>query len=229
MEALNALKSKYLNAVSEAVDETSLENVRIAAVGKKGEVSLKMRELGKMSPEERQIAGPALNALKDEINSALSAKKSALSDAALNERLQNEWLDVSMSGRPRRQGSLHPISQVTEEIIAIFASLGFSVAEGPQIENDYYNFDALNIAPEHPARQEHDTFYMHRNKDDERAPNVLRTHTSPVQIRHLEANGVPCRIICPGRVYRADYDQLIRLCFINMRECVLMKIYQWQI
>ncbi|MDA9269263.1 phenylalanine--tRNA ligase subunit alpha [Amylibacter sp.] len=207
MEALNALKSKYLNAVSEAVDETSLENVRIAAVGKKGEVSLKMRELGKMSPEERQIAGPALNALKDEINSALSAKKSALSDAALNERLQNEWLDVSMSGRPRRQGSLHPISQVTEEIIAIFASLGFSVAEGPQIENDYYNFDALNIAPEHPARQEHDTFYMHRNKDDERAPNVLRTHTSPVQIRHLEANGVPCRIICPGRVYRADYDQ----------------------
>ena len=207
MEALNDLKSKYLNAVSEAVDESALENLRIAAVGKKGEVSLKMRELGKMSPEERQTAGPALNALKDEINSALTAKKAALSDAALNEGLQNEWLDISMSGRPRRQGSLHPISQVTEEIVAIFASLGFSVAEGPQIENDYYNFDALNIAPEHPARQEHDTFYMHRDKEDERAPNVLRTHTSPVQIRYLEKNGAPCRIICPGRVYRADYDQ----------------------
>ena len=207
MDALNALKLKYLSAVSGAVDEAKLENLRVMAVGKKGEISLKMRELGKMTPEERQVAGPALNALKDEINSALIAKKIALSDAALDERLQSEWLDVSMAGRPRRQGTLHPISQVTEEIVAIFASLGFSVAEGPQIENDYYNFDALNIAPEHPARQEHDTFYMHRNVADERPAHVLRTHTSPVQIRHLETHGAPCRIICPGRVYRADYDQ----------------------
>ena len=207
MDELNALKSKYLTAVSEAADEVTLEELRVTAVGKKGEVSLKMRELGKMTPEERQVAGPALNALKDEINSALSAKKSALADAALDERLKTEWLDVSMAGRPRRQGSIHPISQVTEEIVAIFASLGFAVAEGPQIENDYYNFDALNIAPEHPARQEHDTFYMHRDAGDERAPHVLRTHTSPVQIRHLEKHGAPCRIICPGRVYRADYDQ----------------------
>ena len=207
MDQLDALKSKYLTAVSEAADEVTLEELRVTAVGKKGEVSLKMRELGKMTPEERQVAGPALNALKDEINSALSAKKSALADAALDERLQTEWLDVSMAGRPKRQGTIHPISQVTEEIVAIFASLGFAVAEGPQIENDYYNFDALNIAPEHPARQEHDTFYMHRDADDDRAPNVLRTHTSPVQIRHLEKHGAPCRIICPGRVYRADYDQ----------------------
>jgi len=207
MDALDALKSKYLTAVSEVADEASLEELRVAAVGKKGEVSLKMRELGKMTPEERQVAGPALNALKDEINSALSAKKSALADAALDARLQTEWLDVSMAGRPRRQGTIHPISQVTEEIISIFASLGFSVAEGPQIENDYYNFDALNIAPEHPARQEHDTFYMHRDETDDRPPHVLRTHTSPVQIRHLEKHGAPCRIICPGRVYRADYDQ----------------------
>ena len=151
MEALNALKSKYLNAVSEAVDETSLEDLRVAAVGKKGEVSLKMRELGKMSPEERKIAGPALNALKDEINSALLAKKVALSDAALNDRLQNEWLDVSMAGRPRRRGSLHPISQVTEEIIAIFASLGFSVADRTSfirgtavLWNIYCNFNSYS-------------------------------------------------------------------------------------
>ncbi len=207
MDQLDALKSKYLSAVSDAADEATLEELRVTAVGKKGEISLKMRELGKMTPEERQVAGPALNALKEEINSALSAKKSALADAALDERLKTEWLDVSMAGRPRRQGTIHPISQVTEEIVAIFASLGFAVAEGPQIENDYYNFDALNIAPEHPARQEHDTFYMHRDENDDRAPNVLRTHTSPVQIRHLEKHGAPCRIICPGRVYRADYDQ----------------------
>ncbi|MEZ8007864.1 MAG: phenylalanine--tRNA ligase subunit alpha [Amylibacter sp.] len=207
MDALNSLKLKYLSAISDAIDEATLEDLRVVAVGKKGEISLKMRELGKMTPEERQVAGPALNALKDEINSALIAKKIALSDAALDERLQSEWLDVSMAGRPRRQGTLHPISQVTEEIVAIFASLGFSVAEGPQIENDYYNFDALNIAPEHPARQEHDTFYMHRDATDERPAHVLRTHTSPVQIRHLETHGAPCRIICPGRVYRADYDQ----------------------
>ena len=207
MDQLDALKSKYLTAVSEAADEATLEELRVTAVGKKGEVSLKMRELGKMTPEERQVAGPALNALKTEINSALAAKKAALADAALDERLKTEWLDVSMAGRPRRQGSIHPISQVTEEIVAIFAPSGFSVAEGPQIENDYYNFDALNIAPEHPARQEHDTFYMHRDAADDRPPHVLRTHTSPVQIRHLEKHGAPCRIICPGRVYRADYDQ----------------------
>jgi len=207
MDGLDGLKSKYLEGIAGARDEASPEALRLAAVGKKGEVSLKMRELGKMTPEERQQAGPKLNALKTEINSALAAKKQALSDAALNERLQAEWIDVSLAGRPRRQGTIHPVSQVTEEVIAIFADLGFSVAEGPQIENDWYNFDALNIAPEHPARQEHDTFYMHRAAGDERPPHVLRTHTSPVQIRYMEQHGVPCRIIAPGRVYRADYDQ----------------------
>ncbi|WP_069299047.1 phenylalanine--tRNA ligase subunit alpha [Neptunicoccus sediminis] len=204
---MDAVKAKYLGGIAEAADDSALEELRLAAVGKKGEVSLKMRELGKMTPEERQVAGPALNALKNEINSALAAKKEALEDAALNERLQAEWIDVSLSGRPRREGTIHPVSQVTEEITAIFADLGFSVAEGPQIESDWYNFDALNIAPEHPARQEHDTFYMHRDESDGRPPHVLRTHTSPVQIRHMEKHGVPCRIIAPGRVYRADYDQ----------------------
>ncbi|GLQ35258.1 phenylalanine--tRNA ligase alpha subunit [Amylibacter marinus] len=207
MDSLDALKSKYLTAVIGANDETALEELRVAAVGKKGEVSLKMRELGKMTPEERKTAGPALNALKDEINSALAAKKAALADAALNERLQSEWIDVSLAGRPKRVGSIHPISQVIDEIVAIYASLGFSVAEGTQIETDYYNFDALNIPAEHPARQEHDTFYMHREEGDERAPHVLRTQTSAAQIHYMEKHGAPCRIICPGRVYRADYDQ----------------------
>ncbi|QFT82882.1 Phenylalanine--tRNA ligase alpha subunit [Roseovarius sp. THAF27] len=204
---MDDLRDKYLSAIAEAGDEAALEDLRVQAVGKKGEVALKMRELGKMTPEERQEMGPKLNALKDEINSALAAKKVALADAALDERLREEWLDVTLPGRPRRQGTIHPISQVTEEVTAIFADMGFAVAEGPQIDTDWYNFDALNIPSHHPARAEMDTFYMHRAEGDDRAPDVLRTHTSPVQIRHLEKHGAPCRIIAPGRVYRADYDQ----------------------
>ncbi|WP_373355159.1 phenylalanine--tRNA ligase subunit alpha [Pseudoroseicyclus sp. CXY001] len=204
---MDDLKQKYLTAIAEAADEGAIEEVRLAALGKKGEVSLKMRELGKMSPEERQVAGPALNALKDELNSALIARKTALGDAALEERLRGEWLDVTLPARRRPAGSIHPISQVTEEVTAIFASLGFSVAEGPRIETDWYNFDALNIPGHHPARAEMDTFYMARAEGDNRPPAVLRTHTSPVQIRTMEKEGAPIRIICPGGVYRADYDQ----------------------
>ncbi|WP_171178131.1 phenylalanine--tRNA ligase subunit alpha [Ruegeria sp. HKCCD8929] len=204
---MDDLKAKYLGQIADAGDESALEAIRVAAVGKKGEVALKMRELGKMTPEERQVAGPALNALKDEINSALSARKAALADAALDERLRTEWLDVTLPSRPRRQGTLHPISQASEELTAIFAELGFSVAEGPRIETDWYNFDALNIPGHHPARAEMDTFYMHRAPGDNRPPHVLRTHTSPVQIRSMEKQGAPIRVICPGGVYRADYDQ----------------------
>ncbi len=204
---MDDLKAKYLGQIAEAGDENALEAIRVAAVGKKGEVALKMRELGKMTPEERQVAGPALNALKDEINSALSAKKAALADAALDERLRTEWLDVTLPTRARREGSIHPISQATEELTAIFAELGFAVAEGPRIEDDWYNFDALNIPGHHPARAEMDTFYMHRGDGDDRPPHVLRTHTSPVQIRSMEKQGAPIRVICPGGVYRADYDQ----------------------
>ena len=204
---MDDLKQKYLSQIADAGDESTLEDIRLAAVGKKGEVALKMRELGKMTPEERQVAGPALNALKDEINSALSAKKAALGDAALDERLRSEWLDVTLPTRHQRQGSIHPVSQVTEELTAIFAEIGFSVAEGPRIDTDWYNFDALNIPGHHPARAEMDTFYMARAEGDDRAPHVLRTHTSPVQIRTMEAEGAPLRIICPGGVYRADYDQ----------------------
>jgi len=141
------------------------------------------------------------------VNSALIAKKAGLADAALNERLKTEWLDVTLPGRGRAAGTIHPISQVTQEVSAIFADLGFSVAEGPQIEDDWHNFDALNIPSHHPARGEMDTFYMHRDAGDNRPPHVLRTHTSPVQIRSMLDKGAPLRIICPGRVYRADYDQ----------------------
>ena len=201
------LREKYLSLISAATDESVLEDLRVQAVGKKGEISLQMRSLGKMTPEERQEAGPALNALKDEVNSALIARKSSLGDAALDERLKAEWLDVTLPGRGDRMGTIHPISQVWEEVTAIFADMGFSVAEGPQIETDWYNFDALNMPGHHPARAEMDTFYTHRSEGDERPPHVLRTHTSPVQIRSMEKMGAPMRVICPGRVYRADYDQ----------------------
>ena len=204
---MDDLKQKYLTLVAAASDEAAIEDLRVQALGKKGEISLQMRELGKMTPEERKTAGPALNALKDEINSALLAKKSALGDAALDERLRSEWLDVTLPSRGHPAGTIHPISQVTEEVTAIFADMGFAVAEGPQIESDWYNFDALNIPGHHPARAEMDTFYMKRAEGDDRPPAVLRTHTSPVQIRSMEAAGAPIRIICPGRVYRADYDQ----------------------
>ena len=204
---MDDLREKYLTLIKDVADEAALEELRVSAVGKKGEISLKMRELGKMTPEERQVAGPALNALKDEVNAALNARKAALADAALEERLAAEWLDVTLPGRGRPQGTIHPVSQVWEELTAIFASLGFSVAEGPQIESDWYNFDALNIPGHHPARAEMDTFYMHREEGDNRPPHVLRTHTSPVQIRSMEAQGAPIRLIAPGRVYRSDYDQ----------------------
>jgi phenylalanyl-tRNA synthetase alpha chain len=145
MDGLDTLKAKYLAAISGASDEAALEDVRVSALGKKGEISLKMRDLGQMEPAQRQAAGAQLNALKDEIDAGLRARKAALGDAALNARLQAEWLDVTLPGRPRRMGAVHPVSQVMAELTAIFADMGFSVAEGPQVESDWYNFDALNI------------------------------------------------------------------------------------
>ncbi len=207
MSATDTLREKYLAAIAAAETEGALEDARLAALGKKGEVSLLMRSLGQMSPEERQTAGPALNALKDDLNTALTEAKTRLAEVALEARLATEWMDATLPPRPEARGTLHPVSQVMEEVTAIFADLGFSVAEGPQVESDWYNFDALNIPDHHPARAEMDTFYMARSEGDNRPPHVLRTHTSPVQIRHMEAMGAPCRIIAPGRVYRADYDQ----------------------
>jgi phenylalanyl-tRNA synthetase alpha chain len=204
---MDALKARYLSGIAAAADEAALEEIRVAALGKKGEISALMAKLGQMDPDARKAAGAAMNALKDEIDAALRAKKMALTDAALDARLRTEWLDVTLPARPRRIGTIHPVSQVMEELTAIFADMGFSVAEGPQVESDWYNFDALNIPPEHPARQEHDTFFMARAEGDNRPPHVLRTHTSPVQIRALQAHGAPIRVIAPGRVYRMDMDQ----------------------
>jgi len=205
MDGLDSLRDAHLTAIRDAADDATLEAARLSAIGKKGEVALRMRELGRMTPEERATAGPALNALKSEITAAVAARKSALGDAALAERLESEWLDVTLPPRPRARGTLHPVSQVTEEVTAIFADMGFDVREGGQIEDDWHNFDALNIVPEHPSRAEMDTFYMAPKADGTR--NVLRTHTSPVQIRTLLAEGAPVRFIAPGRVYRSDYDQ----------------------
>ena len=207
MDGLDDLKAKYLTAVATVTDEAALEELRVAALGKKGEISALMAGLGKMDPDQRKAAGAMLNVLKDEIDAALRAKKMALGDAALDARLREEWLDVTLPGRPRPRGTIHPVSQVMEELTAIFADMGFAVAEGPQVESDWYNFDALNIPPEHPARQEHDTFFMHRAEGDDRPPHVLRTHTSPVQIRAMTEQGAPIRVIAPGRVYRMDMDQ----------------------
>jgi phenylalanyl-tRNA synthetase alpha chain len=204
---LTDLRGKYIEAIARASDEAALEDVRLAALGKKGEISALMSSLGKMDPDARRVAGAAMNVLRDEIDAALRAKKAGLADAALNARLASEWLDVTLPGRPRPQGTIHPVSQVMEELTAIFADMGFAVAEGPQVESDWYNFDALNIPPEHPARQEHDTFFMQRAADDARPPHVLRTHTSPVQIRAMTETGAPIRVIAPGRVYRMDMDQ----------------------
>jgi phenylalanyl-tRNA synthetase alpha chain len=207
MADLGALREDYLGKIAGAADEAALEEIRLAALGKKGEISLLMRELGGLPPEDRQAAGARLNLLKDEVDAALRARKAGLADAALDARLAAEWLDVTLPARPRREGTIHPVSQVMDEVTAIFADMGFAVAEGPQVESDFFNFDALNIMPEHPARQEHDTFFMARAEGDARPPHVLRTHTSPVQIRAMQAQGAPIRVIAPGRVYRMDMDQ----------------------
>ncbi|MEM6635916.1 MAG: phenylalanine--tRNA ligase subunit alpha [Pseudomonadota bacterium] len=204
---MDELRQKYLAEIDAADDEVALEDLRVRVLGKKGEISLRMRELGKMTPAERQVSGPALNQLKEQVNTALAEKKAELADAALTARLKDEWLDVTLPARATRTGSVHPVSQVTREITTIFADMGFAVAEGPQVESDWYNFDALNIPDHHPARGEMDTFYLHRTDGDDRPPHVLRTHTSPVQIRSMQDRGAPLRIICPGRVYRSDYDQ----------------------
>ena len=202
---LDALGRRHLAAVAGAQDEPTLEAARLAALGRKGEVTAKLRDLGHMDAQQRKAVAPVLNEIKNRIAQAIDARRDELAQVALAQRLEAEWLDVTLPSRTRAIGTIHPISQVIEEVTAIFADLGFDVAEGPQIESDWHNFDALNMPPEHPARQEHDTFFVD-GEGDER-PNVLRTHTSPVQIRAMQQRGAPIRIIAPGRVYRCDYDQ----------------------
>ena len=202
---LGDLERDILEAVAAAGDEAGLEAVRIDALGKKGRVSERMKTLGSMDPETRKAAGQALNALKDRIADALARRRDDLKQTGLRARLQSETVDVTLPARPARHGTIHPVSQVWDEVVQIWGDLGFSVAEGPHIETDWYNFGALNIPDEHPARQEHDTFYFPPRADGSRM--VLRTHTSPVQIRTMEASKPPIRIIAPGRTYRNDSDQ----------------------
>jgi phenylalanyl-tRNA synthetase alpha chain len=203
--SLQTLEKDILKGVGEAADEAALEAVRVSALGKKGAISERMKSLGTMPPEERKEAGAKLNLLKEKIGEAIAARKAALQEKTLEARLLNEKVDVTLPIRPERQGTIHPVSQVWEEIVEIWSDLGFSVAEGPHIEEDFYNFTALNMPPEHPARQEHDTFYFNEKPDGSRM--VLRTHTSPVQIRTMLSQKPPIRIIVPGRTFRNDSDQ----------------------
>ena len=204
---LDTLKAELLAEIANAGDLTAIEAVRVAALGKKGRIAAEMAKLGKLPPEERKAFGAATNAVKDAVTESLEARRADLEAAALEERLANERADVTLPVRrgPEALGRIHPVSQVFDECVEIFADLGFDVAEGPDIETDEMNFGKLNIPPEHPARQEHDTFYFPPKPDGSRL--VLRTHTSPVQIRTMESRKPPIRIIAPGRVYRCDSDQ----------------------
>ncbi|WP_025897745.1 phenylalanine--tRNA ligase subunit alpha [Sneathiella glossodoripedis] len=205
MQDINKLESELLEEIGNARDLDALEAVRISAMGKKGRVSLMMRGLGQMAPEERKEIAPKLNQLKKVIGDAIDNAKAELNRAAMEARLASERVDVTLPVRPENKGRIHPISQVTDEIIEIFADMGFSIAEGPDIEDDFHNFTALNIPPEHPARQMHDTFYLPQKEDGSR--QLLRTHTSSVQIRTMENKQPPHRIVVPGRTYRSDSDQ----------------------
>jgi phenylalanyl-tRNA synthetase alpha chain len=207
MTDLASLKNETLAAIADASDENALEAARVAALGKKGSVSALLATLGKMSPDERKSAGAAINALKDEVIEALAARRSLLKTAALQARLKAEALDVTLPVRAAgvESGRVHPISQVFDEVTAIFADMGFSIAEGPDIESDDYNFTKLNFPPGHPAREMHDTFFFPPDAEGER--KLLRTHTSPVQVRTMLAQKPPIRIVCPGRTYRTDFDQ----------------------
>ena len=201
------LERNTLAEIRAADTETGLDAVRVAALGKKGSVSALMATLGQMPPDERKAKGAALNLLKDRVSAALAERRETLEAQALAARLAAETLDVSLPVRdaPVLAGRLHPISQVTDEITAIFADMGFAVAEGPDIESDFYNFTALNFPVGHPAREMHDTFFFNPKPDGER--RLLRTHTSPVQVRTMLAQKPPIRVVCPGRTYRCDSDQ----------------------
>ena len=206
MTDLKSLETTLLAEISAAADEASIEALRVAALGKKGSISERMKTLGAMTPQERQSMGPALNGLKNRVTDALAARRAELKDAAIVARLAAEKVDVTLPVRasPAERGRIHPISQVIDEITAIFADMGFSIAEGPDIETDYYNFTALNFPEGHPAREMHDTFFLPPDGNGER--KVLRTHTSPVQIRTMEAQKPPIRIVIPGKTYRQDSD-----------------------
>jgi phenylalanyl-tRNA synthetase alpha chain len=204
---ISALERTIIEEIAAATDLAGLERARVGALGKKGRVSGLMATLGSLPADQRKAFGQSVNALKDRVGEALDARKKDLERTALSTRLMTETADISLPVRPGpvHEGRIHPVSQVWDEVVEIFADMGFSVAEGPDIETDDLNFTKLNIPPEHPARQEHDTFYFRPKPDGSRL--LLRTHTSPVQIRTMLTQKPPIRIIVPGRVYRCDSDQ----------------------
>ena len=201
------LENDLTAQIAGAADEAALEAVRVAALGKKGSVSELLKGLGAMSPEERKEQGAKINALRNRVSAALDKKKSELKEKAITGRLASEAADVTLPVRaaPAELGRIHPISQVIDELTAIFADMGFSVADGPDIETDFYNFTALNFPAGHPAREMHDTFFFPPDANGER--KLLRTHTSPVQIRSMQQQKPPIKIVIPGRTYRSDSDQ----------------------
>jgi phenylalanyl-tRNA synthetase alpha chain len=203
MESLDSIRADWLRQIAAAASLDALEQIRVAALGRNGQVTGLLKGLGALAPDERKTRGAAVNQLKNEIEAALSTAKAQLDQAALGQRLAQERIDVTLPVKAESDGRIHPISQTIDELIAIFGEMGFTVAEGPHIEDDFYNFTALNIPPEHPARQEQDTFYL---AGPEGSRKVLRTHTSPVQIRTMQAQKPPIRIIVPGRTFRSDHD-----------------------
>jgi phenylalanyl-tRNA synthetase alpha chain len=207
MSDIAKLEPQILADISASADEAALEAVRVAALGRNGTITALLKTLGAMTPDERRVQGPLINGLKDKVTEALATRRDALKNAALDTRLNTETVDVTLPVResPTEQGRIHPISQVVDELTAIFADMGFAVAEGPDIETDDLNFTKLNIPEGHPARQMQDSFFFNPKPDGSRL--LLRTHTSPVQIRTMLAQKPPIRVITPGRVYRIDSDQ----------------------
>ena len=202
---IETLRDALLAEVAGATDLAGLEATRVATLGKKGRITAQMKGLGQLPPDERREAGATLNKVKDLVAEAIENRRKNLHEADLEARLASESIDVTLPIRQQPQGRIHPVSQVMDEIAAIFADMGFTIAEGPDIEDDFHNFTALNIPPEHPARQMQDTFYLPPRDDG--MPMVLRTHTSPVQIRTMQDTPPPHRIVIPGRTYRSDSDQ----------------------
>ena len=197
---LNDILAEATTAMQAVSSMPGLEQTKAKFLGKTGSLTEQLKALGKMPPEEKKEAGAAINAVKTQVEALINAAKARILDAELQTKLAAEAIDVTLPGRTSGLGGLHPVSRTQERIEALFATMGFCVADGPEIEDDYFNFSSLNTPENHPARSMHDTFYI------EGSENLLRTHTSPVQIRHMQANKPPIRIICPGRVYRCDHD-----------------------
>ena len=205
MSDIEAIQTQLLGDIEAAADVGAVEALRVAALGKAGSITGLLKTLGGMSPEERQVQGPAIHGLRESVTAALVARKAVLDAAALDVKLAAEAIDMTLPAEAGPRGSVHPVSQVMDELAEIFADMGFAVATGPEIEDDWHNFTALNIPETHPARAMHDTFYF-PDKDAEGRAMLLRTHTSPVQIRTMMSQEPPIRIIAPGRVYRSDSD-----------------------